>query len=293
MKAFFRRHLFAALIIVTIASVLLFRWAGMDPELWGAYTYLGGGIVLFTAEQIIPRNGSWNYVEKGRKFKFRNAAIDLTFFLGIDSWSVAVRLFVAIWVVRHVGKILAMPSLSSVPVLVQIVGLTLLADGFRYAVHRLQHRTSWLWRFHALHHMPENLVAISASRTHPFDDLVTYVPETVAFLLLGFSPDAVSGFYCVVWVIALVSHANVDIAPDGWLSQIVMHPRFHLAHHELQSGSDPTYNFAEITTLWDRVFGTFRNAPLAEDFRVGVAAPEPRSLGRELFGSLYLPVNRL
>jgi sterol desaturase/sphingolipid hydroxylase (fatty acid hydroxylase superfamily) len=103
----------------------------------------------------------------------------------------------------------------------------------------------------------------------------------------------VSGFYCVVWVIALISHANVDIAPNGWFAGILMHSRYHVVHHSLQASAEPTFNFAEITTLWDRIFGTFSNAPLANDFKVGVTSAQPRSLGRELFGSLYLSVRQL
>jgi sterol desaturase/sphingolipid hydroxylase (fatty acid hydroxylase superfamily) len=199
----------------------------------------------FIAEQIIPRDKTWNYAGRGRRFRYRNATVDLIFLFGIDPWSVAIRLFVAIWVVGHIGNLLSIPTMSSLPVLMQIVLLTLFADGLRYWIHRLQHRTAWLWRFHALHHMPVNPVAVSTSRTHPFDDLITYMPETILFLLLGFSVDVVSGFYCVVWVIALISHANVDIAPGGWIAGILMHPRYHLAHHAQQSGEEPTFNFGE------------------------------------------------
>ncbi len=293
MQTALHRHLFIATILLTIAAVLIFQRMGMDPELWGAYTYMGGAILLFAAEQVIPRDPSWNYAGKGRKFKFRNAAMDLTFLFGVDPISVSLRMFVAVWVAGHIGNRIPLPRLSSLPVWIQVVLMAVVADGLRYFIHRMQHRVSWLWRFHALHHMPESLVAISASRTHPFDDLITYVPETIVFLLLGFGAGVVSGFYCVVWVIALISHANVDIAPDGWIARIVMHPRYHIAHHTLQSGADPTYNFSEITTFWDRVFGTFRHAPLTNGFKVGVISPEPRSPGRELFGSMYLPVDRL
>jgi sterol desaturase/sphingolipid hydroxylase (fatty acid hydroxylase superfamily) len=293
MQKLLRRYLFDVFVVLTVAAVLIFRRVGMDAELWGAYTYLGGAALLFIAEQFIPRDRSWNYADKGRPIRYKNAAVDLFFLFGVDPWSVTIRLFVALWVVGYMGHVLPIHKASSLPVLAQIALLTLVADFLRYWVHRLQHRIAWLWRFHALHHMPVSLTAISTSRTHPVDDLFTYVPETIFFLLLGFSVEVVSGFYCVVWVIALVSHANVDIAPNGWLARVLMHPRYHVLHHALQSGSEPTFNFAEITTLWDRLFGTFKSEPLPSDFKVGVMSPEPRSLGRELFGSLYLSVSRL
>jgi len=293
MQTLLRQHLFVATVLATVAAVLIFQRCGMDAELWGAYTYLGGAALLFAAEQFIPRDRSWNYAGGGQGFRYKNAAVDLFFMFGVDPLSVAARLFVAVWIADRIGKLFSIPRVSSLPAVAQIVLLTVGADGLRYGIHRLQHRNAWLWRFHALHHMPVNLVAISASRTHPFDDLITYVPETILFLLLGFSISVVSGFYCVVWVIALISHANVDIAPDGWFARLLMHPRYHVAHHALQSGSEPTYNFAEITTLWDRVFRTFRNAPLAGDFKVGVTSKESRGLGRELFGSFYLSVRHL
>src|SRR5262249_46305085 len=72
----------------------------------------------------------------------------------------------AVWVVGHIGKVLSIHAMSSLPVLTQILLLTFVADGLRYWIHRLQHRTAWLWRFHALHHIPVNLIAVSTSRTH-------------------------------------------------------------------------------------------------------------------------------
>ena len=293
MQTLLRQHLFVAMVVSAVAAVLIFRQVGIDAELWDAYTYFGGAALLFIAEQIIPRDKSWNYADTGRNFRYKNAIVDLIFLFSVDPWRVAARLFLAVWVIGHIGKVLSIPAMSSLPVLTQILLLTFVADGLRYWIHRLQHRTAWLWRFHALHHIPVNLIAVSTSRTHPFDDLITYVPETVLFLLLGFSVEVVSGFYCVVWVIALISHANVDIAPDGWIAGILMHPGYHLVHHILQSGAEPTFNFGEITTVWDRIFGTFRNVPLGNDFSVGVMSAEPRSLRRELFGSFYLPIRHL
>jgi len=293
MLTLLRRHLFAAIVILTVVSVLIFRRAGIDAELWDAYTYFGGALLLFAAEQFIPRDRSWNYVEKGKGFKYRNAALDLFFLFGVDPLSVAARLFVAVWLAGRIGRVIVAPRMSALPAVVQIVLLTLAADGLRYWIHRMQHRVSWLWRFHALHHMPSRLVAISASRTHPIDDLFTYVPETILFLLLGFSVEVVAGFYCFAWVIALISHANVDLEPNGCFARVLMHPRYHLAHHTLQGASSPTFNFAEITTLWDRLFGTFKNESLGNEFKAGVESEAPRSIGRELFGSFYLSVRRL
>src|SRR5262245_39746061 len=54
-----RQNLFVAMVVSTVAAVLIFRRVGIHAESWDAYTYFGATALLFIAEQIIPRNASW------------------------------------------------------------------------------------------------------------------------------------------------------------------------------------------------------------------------------------------
>ena len=168
----------------------------------------------------------------------------------------------------------------------------MVVDLVRYWIHRWMHQVPWLWRFHSMHHMPERLGAMSAARGNPIDDLIIYSPELIVLFALGFDRQVIFGLYSVIWVMTLIIHSNVEFTEAG-LSRVFQQQKYHLIHHAYNDGQSPTYNFSEILTLWDRVFGTFRNDPVGLDHRTGVVRDQPRGWFREFFGWTYLPIGRL
>jgi sterol desaturase/sphingolipid hydroxylase (fatty acid hydroxylase superfamily) len=282
--------LFPGVMGLVIAAVFVMRKMGVNPDLWNAITYNGAAILLMTSEYIIPRNPSWNYYHKG-KFRIREAATEGFFYFVVDAFSGSLMFPVSHFISEFIKNHVHTPGALPIPGVIQFAILLFGLDFIRYWIHRGYHSISFLWRFHALHHMAPRLGAVSTRRSHPLDDLLLYVPESVLVLVLGFDTETVAAFYAIMTVMALVKHTNVDI-PVNRVTALFNLPRFHLRHHELQSGTGTTYNFAEMTTVWDRVFGTFRGAPLTADHQVGVQTESQRSIVRELFGWLYLPINR-
>ena len=70
---------------------------------------------------------------------------------------------------------------------------------------------------------------------------------------------------------------HLNVRTPLWLGYIVQRPEAHCIHHQLNVHA---YNYGNIT-VWDRVFGTFRN-PQAFEGRVGFA--EKPSFGKMLIG---------
>jgi sterol desaturase/sphingolipid hydroxylase (fatty acid hydroxylase superfamily) len=287
----FNTMLLPFLIIMIVAAIVVLQKLNVDPELWPVYIFNGATILILVMEQMFPRNRAWNYFNKDG-FQFKTACIDLVFFLSSDSISTAISLPIALWLANAIKGHSHLPSLASLSFPIQGVILLLAIEFSRYWIHRGMHSVGFMWRFHSLHHMQTRIGALSGTRSNPLDDLMIFVPENVLILALGFDLRLVAGLFSFIAVMSVVKHANVEFE-ENWFSQMFQIPSYHLLHHKLQPATDTLYNYSDITTFWDRVFRTFKSVPLTVDHKVGVETPEPRGIVRELFGWLYLPIERL
>jgi len=176
--------------------------------------------------------------------------------------------------------------LSRQPLWLQTIEILFAADFLDYWTHRLFH-TSKLWRFHAIHHSSEEMSWLSASRLHPFNDMVTRFVQVVPLVLLGFSVHGIILLvpYLVFYVLLLHSNLKWDF---GLLRYVFVSPAYHRWHHTSDAdGIDR--NYAGIFPLWDVVFGTC-HFPRHLPTRYGVHAnPPPKSL----FGHLLYPFQRV
>ncbi len=129
-----------------------------------------------------------------------------------------------------------------------------------YWVHRLHHRIPFLWRWvHQLHHAAERVDVFGSAYFHPFEILEGTVVGLVFFnVVLGLSPEA--AFLSALWqpFTAVFQHGN--IRTPVWLGYFVQRPEAHCVHHERGIHG---FNYANLS-LWDIVFGTFRNPPAWE-----------------------------
>jgi len=158
-----------------------------------------------------------------------------------------------------------------------IIGF-LVADFVGYWVHRLMHRVPWLWRWtHQMHHSAERMDLAGMSYSHPFDTFLVFGLTGLATGLLGLSPaaGAIAGF--LGYATAVVQHSN--IRSPRWLGYIIMRPEQHGLHHERGVHA---YNYGSFS-LWDIVFGTFRN-PEAFPAQYGFWDGASAKLGRMLIG---------
>lgn len=142
------------------------------------------------------------------------------------------------------------------PVVPAVAGaLTFLVASFvAYWWHRAMHASDFLWRvFHQLHHSPSRIEALTAFFAHPFDSIAaTFITCMVAYLLFGFSGDAVA------WAILYVSLFNLYIHSDTkspiWVGYFVQRPEMHRVHHQLKHHAN---NYG--LPLWDFIFRTWVN----------------------------------
>jgi len=163
------------------------------------------------------------------------------------------------WVtVRRVGLLHAAPLSWTV----RIAASFLAIDLVDYLGHRLQHGWAWLWRFHRIHHSDARLDATSSLRFHPVEAIVEVAYQSAAVLVFGIELDAIVLFDTVLLAMLYLQHANVDWPEplDRAARLVFVTPDVHHVHHS-RDAQFTNSNFADLFTLWDRLLGTYREAP--------------------------------
>ncbi|MBN8612347.1 MAG: sterol desaturase family protein [Deltaproteobacteria bacterium] len=192
--------------------------------------------------------------------------------------------------VRHADDVLAFfearSILSAIPSWSQLLVCLLLVDLLSYWSHRLRHRPLF-FPLHAVHHSSRELDWLAAARMHPLDEIVDNIVISLPILLLGPAPWVFLVLGPITLLYTLVSHAAVEL-PLGPLRFVIVGPAFHRAHHALDA---PGVNYAGMFSLWDLVFGTFRDPlSIAVPQRFGVEAP---TVEDTLRGHVVTPVRRV
>jgi sterol desaturase/sphingolipid hydroxylase (fatty acid hydroxylase superfamily) len=146
-------------------------------------------------------------------------------------------------------------TVGSLPLVVQVPTLVLVADFTQYWVHRTFHAVSWLWPFHAIHHSVEEMDWLAGSRLHLVDVILTRGLTYVPIFVFGFSESALMVYVVLVAAQATFIHANVrwEFRP---LRRVVATPAFHHWHHSAEREAIDK-NFAVHTPIWDILFGTY------------------------------------
>jgi sterol desaturase/sphingolipid hydroxylase (fatty acid hydroxylase superfamily) len=140
-----------------------------------------------------------------------------------------------------------------------------------WAQHLALHRVPLFWRFHRLHHADIVMDVSTALRFHPLEILASLAFKAALVMALGVPPAAALTFEVVLGAGALLTHANIALPP--WLERTfrlaLITPALHLIHHS-PNPIETNSNFGFSTNIWDRMFGSYRSAPLAPESVIGL-----------------------
>ncbi len=140
------------------------------------------------------------------------------------------------------------------PIALQVLEAAFLADLFQYWIHRFAHSSSWLWRFHRIHHSSSQLDWLAGSRLHLVDIVITRAVSFVPLFVAGFSDAAMTTYVVLVSFQAVLIHANVDWR-FGKLEWLFATPFYHHWHHTAEPDAIDR-NFAVHLPVIDWLFGT-------------------------------------
>ena len=195
------------------------------------------------------------FAAKRQPFIRKNWSIDLAFYLVQSLFFTKLTLFVLVWLhqicLRYVGR---SSWLVDLPVFMQLILIILISDFMVYWAHRLSHKSSFLWRFHKVHHTAEHLDWLAAFREHPFDNIFTRVVVNMPVLLLGLPIEIIAPFavFRGLWGNFIHSNTDVNLGP---LKYFLGSPGLHHWHHDIEMNS--SVNFANMNPLMDLMFNTF------------------------------------
>jgi len=132
----------------------------------------------------------------------------------------------------------------------------LLYDLMFYLSHLLQHKVRLLWCFHSVHHTAEEMRLSTAVRGSMFDFI--YAPPFFVWMcVLGIHPLMFIVVRTVSRVWGILEHISEPLVGTmPLLNRIFITPDVHRVHH----GKNVQYidkNFAEVLSIWDRLFGTY------------------------------------
>jgi sterol desaturase/sphingolipid hydroxylase (fatty acid hydroxylase superfamily) len=170
---------------------------------------------------------------------------------------------------------------------VTIAGLDLVS----YAWHRANHAVPVLWRFHQVHHSDVHYTVSTAARFHPGELLLSLPLRLAAVVALGAPIAGVLAFEIVFALANFMEHGDIDLpaSVERGLQSVLVTPALHRLHHA-RNWSDLNTNFATVSIVWDRLFGTYRGS--SSRARIETGHPELASAPGLLDG-LVLPARRL
>lgn len=155
----------------------------------------------------------------------------------------------------------------------------LVLDLWIYAWHWLTHYVPFLWRFHKVHHLDEQLDVTSAVRFHFGEVILSFMARVPVILLFQIPLSTLIIFETLVLCSALFHHANILLPKrlDKILNWFIITPNLHWVHHDAWV-NPKTHNYGTILSLWDRVFRTRNNGPRQKDMRLGVGKEKDQNL---------------
>lgn len=150
--------------------------------------------------------------------------------------------------------------LAKQPVLLQMLIYLLMSDFLAYWAHRLLH-TSYMWKFHVLHHSPISLNWISGMRGSPVHYILIFTPELIVASMFILTNN--SWMLPVLATIGLLNqhmiHTNIRLPLAKQIEYVFVTPRMHFVHHH-PNLPYTNRNYGFVFSIWDRIFGTYIDA---------------------------------
>jgi len=158
--------------------------------------------------------------------------------------------------------------------------------------HVMVHAVPVLWRLHRVHHADVDYDLTTGARFHPIEIVLSMLIKFATIMVLGPPVVAVLIFEVVLNGMAVFNHGNLrlPLALDSLLRWLVVTPDMHRVHHSVED-DEANSNFGFNLSIWDRLFGTYRDQPRGghEGMTIGIHRyRDPKQVDR-LLGMLVLP----
>jgi sterol desaturase/sphingolipid hydroxylase (fatty acid hydroxylase superfamily) len=163
------------------------------------------------------------------------------------------------------------------PPLVEGILAFLILDFAIYLQHVMSHALPAFWRLHQVHHADLDVDLTTGTRFHPLEILISLVYKAMLVAALGVDPWVVVIFEAVLNGSAVYTHGNIRIPEkiDRVLRWLFCTPDMHRVHHSVIP-EETNSNFGFFLSIWDRLGGTMRHAPIKGHDGVEIGLAEYR-----------------
>ncbi|TFF21739.1 sterol desaturase family protein [Jiella endophytica] len=151
--------------------------------------------------------------------------------------------------------------------------LFLLTEFAYYWYHRASHRIRWLWATHAVHHSSTRMNLTAAVRLGWTGTISGHFLFFLPLAFLGFHPIAIVGMLTINLAYQFFTHTELSprLGPLEW---VLNTPAHHRVHHASNTACLDR-NYGGVLIVFDRLFGTFAEAPKDEPLRYGLVGVKP------------------
>jgi 3-mercaptopyruvate sulfurtransferase SseA/sterol desaturase/sphingolipid hydroxylase (fatty acid hydroxylase superfamily) len=130
-------------------------------------------------------------------------------------------------------------------------------DFVQWWIHRLLHRSAFLWEFHKVHHSVEQMGFAAHLRYHWMENVVYRGLEYLPLALIGIGLNDFFIIHIFALTIGHWNHSNFKLN-IGPLKYLFNNPQMHIWHHAYYLPKERKYgvNFGLTLSVWDYLFGT-------------------------------------
>lgn len=144
-----------------------------------------------------------------------------------------------------------------------IFAMIVWVDLWMYVTHRMMHQSPLLWRIHRHHHLskitqPVTAISFSFSEKFFFYSTGWLVGIAAISWIVPISLEGVIAYFSIYYFLSAASHGNTEYFRDHL--EFLQSPAIHGMHHV-----KPSVNYGFWTTLYDRMFGTYKSPAVTKD----------------------------
>lgn len=170
----------------------------------------------------------------------------LTLSLNIVVMLIGVYLWKSEWITLNKSK-------TILTLLIEIVTIILVMDLMMYIFHYMVHHPFIYKILHRKHHEHTSTNFLSLFVLHPFETLGFGLMMISVFMLHDFSIFSITIYLFINLIWGTIGHLNREFFPK-WTEKLFLGTtKFHHQHH-----LNEQRNFGFYTSIWDRMFGTYK-----------------------------------
>jgi len=151
----------------------------------------------------------------------------------------------------------------------------LILDVAIYMQHVMFHAVPTLWRIHKVHHTDLDFDVTTGVRFHPIEIIISMGIKIMTVIAFGISPIAIIIFEVLLNGSSMFTHTNIKLplGLDRVVRWLIVTPDMHRIHHSTEM-RERNSNYGFNLSLWDRLFGTYRQNPQVDhpDMELGTPA---------------------